>query len=48
MVKRGTIDIGALARAVARKHADKPGAVRVIQDKRRKPAKHKKPLRGEE
>lgn len=42
------IDAGKLARASARKNAPKPGATRKIQDKRRKPAKHKKPLRGEE
>lgn len=41
------INIGKMARHAARKNAAKPGAVRVIPDKRRKPAKHRKPLREE-
>jgi len=32
------------ARRRARNRAQKPGAVQVIPDKRRKPVKHKKPL----
>jgi hypothetical protein len=41
------IDVGQIARATARKHAAKPGATRKIEDKRRKPLKHKKSLKGE-
>jgi len=36
------------ARRRARNSAPKAGATRKIEDKRRKPAKHKKPLRGDE
>lgn len=32
------------ARRAARMHAAKPGATRKIEDKRRKPVKHSKPL----
>jgi len=42
------IDIGNLARRAARKNAAKPGAVRVIPDKRKKAPRHKKPLKGDE
>lgn len=45
--RTGVIDVGALVRAAARKHAAKPGATRKIEDKRRKPVKHKKPLKEE-
>jgi hypothetical protein len=41
------VDIGKLARASARKNAAKPPATRKIEDKRRKPAKHRKPLTEE-
>jgi hypothetical protein len=42
------LDIGNLARHAARKNAAKPGAVRVIADKRKKAPRHRKPLRGDE
>jgi hypothetical protein len=42
------IDAGNEARRAARNKAAKPPATRKIADKRRKPEKHKKPLRGEE
>lgn len=42
------IDAGKLARRAARKNAAKPGAVRVIPDKRKRKPKHKKPLKSEE
>lgn len=41
------IDIGKLAREAARNNAPKPPATRKIADKRRKPPKHRKPLREE-
>jgi len=41
------IDLGKEARRVARNQAQKPGATRSIPDKRRKPPKHKKPLKEE-
>ena len=45
-VKR--MNLGNEARRAARKSGLKAGAVRVIGDKRKKPARHKKPLRGDE
>lgn len=42
------IDIAKEARRRARKLAHKGTHVRVIQDKRFKPEKHKKPLKGDE
>ena len=42
------IDVGNLARRSARKNAAKPGATCKIEDKRRKPVKHRKPLDGGE
>lgn len=41
-------DKGIEARRAARNKAAKPPATRKIGDKRRKPAKHKKPLGGDE
>ena len=41
-------DNGKEARRAARNKAAKPPATRKIGDKRRKPAKHKKPLGGDE
>lgn len=41
------IDIGKMARRAARLNAAKPPATRKIADKRRKPPKHRKPLREE-
>jgi len=38
----GTFDQATNARRVARNRAQKPGATRKIEDKRRKPAKHRK------
>lgn len=38
------LDKGKEARRAARKHAQKPQATRKIEDKRRKPPKHRKPL----
>jgi hypothetical protein len=40
--RRKTLDKGTEARRVARKSGIKPGATRVIEDKRKRPAKHKK------
>ena len=45
-VKR--MNLGNEARRAARKSGLKAGAVRVIGDKRKKPVRHKKPLRGDE
>ena len=45
-VKR--MNLGNEARRAARKSGLKAGAVRVIGDKRKKPARHKKPVRGDE
>lgn len=42
------IDIGRIAREAARKYAPKPPATRKIADKRRKPPKHRKPLRDDD
>jgi hypothetical protein len=42
------LDKGNEARRVARDKAAPPPATRKIGDKRRKPEKHKKPLRGDE
>jgi hypothetical protein len=42
------LDKGREARRVARKSGLKAGATRVIADKRRRPAKHKKDLLAEE
>ena len=42
------MDKGNEARRAARASGLKAGAVRVIADKRKKPARHKKPLRGDE
>ena len=41
------IFVGVEARRRARKSAAKPGAVRVIPDKRKKAPKHKKPMGDE-
>jgi len=40
--RRKVLDKGTEARRVARKSGLKPGATRVIVDKRRRPEKHKK------
>ena len=40
--KRKTLDAGTEARRVARKSGIAPGATRVIEDKRKRPSKHKK------
>jgi hypothetical protein len=42
--RKKQLDKGAEARRVARKSGLTPGATRVIPDKRKKPAKHKKDL----
>ncbi len=39
--KKKRLDKGVEARRLARKVAGKPGATRVVQDKRKKPEKHK-------
>jgi hypothetical protein len=39
--RRKTLDKGTEARRAARKSGLKPGATRVIEDKRKRPAKHK-------
>jgi len=41
------LDKGTEARRVARKSGIKPGATRVVPDKRNKPSKHKPDLLGE-
>jgi len=40
--KRKTLDVGTEARRAARKSGIAPAATRVIQDKRKRPPKHKK------
>jgi hypothetical protein len=46
--KKKTIDVGKEARRVARKSGIAPAVTRVIPDKRKRPAKHKKDwLEGE-
>jgi hypothetical protein len=40
--KKKVLDVGAEARRVARKSGIAPGATRVIQDKRKRPPRHKK------
>jgi len=40
--RRKVLDKGTEARRVARKSGLRPGATRVIEDKRRRPEKHKK------
>lgn len=42
------IDVGKEARRVARERIGKVPGTRKIEDKRRKPAKHKKPLREDQ
>jgi hypothetical protein len=42
--KRKTLDKGTEARRLARKSGISPAATRVIDDKRKRPAKHKKKL----
>jgi hypothetical protein len=44
--RRKRLDKGTEARRVARKSGLAPAATRVIEDKRRKPPKHKKDLMG--
>lgn len=46
-VLTGTFDQATNARRVARNRAQKPGATRKIEDKRRKPEKHRKSHREE-
>jgi hypothetical protein len=41
-MKRKKLDKGSEARRLARKAAAKPGATRVVEDRRKKPEKHKK------
>ena len=40
--RKKTLEAGREARRLARKAAAKPAATRVIEDKRKRPAKHKK------
>lgn len=40
--RRGKIDVGKEARRRARASGTKPGATRVIENKRKRPPKHKK------
>lgn len=42
------IDKGQIARDTARRKAAKPPTTRKINDKRKKAAKHRKPLQGED
>jgi hypothetical protein len=46
--KRRTFSKGAAARRAARELAGQPPVERIIADKRRKPPKHRKPIRGED
>jgi hypothetical protein len=46
--RKKKLDKGTEARRVARKSGLVPGATRVVEDKRRKPPKHKRDLQGEE
>jgi hypothetical protein len=46
--KKKAIDVGKEARRVARKSGIAPAVTRIIPDKRKRPAKHKKPwMEGE-
>jgi hypothetical protein len=40
-IKKKRLDKGTEARRLARKAAPKPNATRIVEDKRRKPQKHK-------
>lgn len=46
--RKRKLDKGAEARRLARKSGLRPGATRVLEDKRRKPPKHKCDLRSED
>jgi hypothetical protein len=46
--RKKKLDKGTEARRVARKFGVIPGATRVVEDKRRKPPKHKRDLQNEE
>jgi hypothetical protein len=46
--RKKKLDKGTEARRVARKSGLVPGATRVVEDKRRKPPKHKRGLQSEE
>jgi len=46
--RKKTLDKGTEARRAARNSGIKPGATRVIVDKRKRPAKHKKDLLTDE
>jgi hypothetical protein len=46
--KKKTLDVGQVARRRARESGIAPGSTRVIEDKRKRAAKHKKPLRAED
>jgi len=46
--RKKKLDKGTEARRVARKSGLIPGATRVVEDKRRKPPKHKRALQKEE
>jgi hypothetical protein len=46
--RKKKLDKGTEARRVARKSGLVPGATRVVEDKRRKPPKHKRELENEE
>jgi hypothetical protein len=42
--KKKKLDVGQVARRRARESGASPSATRVIEDKRKRPPKHKKPL----
>jgi hypothetical protein len=46
--KKKKLDVGQIARRRARESGIAPSTTRVIQDKRERAAKHKKPLRGDD
>jgi hypothetical protein len=46
--KKKKLDVGQIARRRARESGLAPSGTRVIQDKRERAAKHKKPLRSED
>jgi hypothetical protein len=46
--KKKVLDVGQVARRRARESGIAPSRTRVIEDKRKRPAKHKKPLGVEE
>jgi hypothetical protein len=46
--KKKKLDVGQIARRRARESGIAPSSTRVIEDKRKRPAKHKKPIRADD